>query len=259
MSAQDPRTRKWYFSVDKCLPFGVSISCAHFQRVSNAIKHITQYQTGSPLTNYLDDFLFYALSKMYCNYLLREFLRICGEIGFPIAEDKTEWASEVMIFLGILLDVKNYVLSIPLEKRQKAIQLFTEFRGKNKAKVYQLQQLCGYLNFLCKAIHPGRVFTRRMYAKFSKVLHLDPVNAADTREMTSKTQYKFKQHYHVCLDAEFKKDCEIWLRFLANENPSVVNRSMLDLMQLLHACKIGFSSDASAAEDLGFGCVFRNQ
>ena len=116
MIALNPKMKKWQYFVNKCLPFGASISCALFQRVSNAIRHIVQYQTGSPLTNYLDDFLFYAVTRVLCNHLLNEFLRICGEINFPISLEKTEWASEVMVFLGILLNGKEFVLSIPLEK-----------------------------------------------------------------------------------------------------------------------------------------------
>ena len=32
MKAQDPQTKDWFYFVDKCLPFGSSISCALFQR-----------------------------------------------------------------------------------------------------------------------------------------------------------------------------------------------------------------------------------
>ena len=74
--------------------------------------------------------------------------------------EKTEWASELTIFLGILLDGRNMVRSIPEEKRLKAISLLEEFSSKKKAKVRDLQKLCRYLNFICKAIVPGRTFVR---------------------------------------------------------------------------------------------------
>ena len=38
MKARHPLTGKWVYFVDKCLPFGSSISCAHFQRFSDALK-----------------------------------------------------------------------------------------------------------------------------------------------------------------------------------------------------------------------------
>ena len=68
MAAEHPVTEETFFIVDKCLPFGASISCAIFQRISNALKHITQVKTGAVITNYLDDFLFLALTILRCNY-----------------------------------------------------------------------------------------------------------------------------------------------------------------------------------------------
>ena len=40
MKAQSPLDQKTYYFVDKCLPFGSSISCAHFQEFLNALSHI---------------------------------------------------------------------------------------------------------------------------------------------------------------------------------------------------------------------------
>ena len=37
MCAHDPVTNRIYYFVDKCLPFGASISCSHFQRFSDTI------------------------------------------------------------------------------------------------------------------------------------------------------------------------------------------------------------------------------
>ena len=71
MKAQDPTMGEWRFFVNKCLPFGASISCALFQRFSDALCHLTMYQSKNDqtgeMTSYLDDFLFIALSLMGCN------------------------------------------------------------------------------------------------------------------------------------------------------------------------------------------------
>ena len=61
---------------------------------------------------------------------------------------------------------------------------------KKKATVKELQCLCGYLNFIGKAVFPGRTFTRRMYAKFSSVIN---VTGAPKNSYT----YKLKQHHYV--------------------------------------------------------------
>ena len=168
MKAQDPTSGEWCFFIDKCLPFGASISCALFQEFSDALCFLIEHKTNSIVfvTNYLDDFLFLALTLLRCNYLINSFMQLCEQIGVPLALDKMEWGTEIIVFLGILLNGNNLSLSIPLEKCDKAIQLLNLMISKRKATVKELQSLCGYLNFLCKAIFPGRPFVRRMYAKY---------------------------------------------------------------------------------------------
>ena len=46
MKARSPFDGKWYYFFDKNLPFGGSISCSHYQRVSNAVAHLVKYKTG---------------------------------------------------------------------------------------------------------------------------------------------------------------------------------------------------------------------
>ena len=58
MKANHPWTGKTKFFVEKNLAFGSSISCSHFQRFSNALKHIYENLVGQKMTctKYLDDF-----------------------------------------------------------------------------------------------------------------------------------------------------------------------------------------------------------
>ena len=76
MKAQHPITNQWFFFIDKCLAFGHSISCALFQGFSNSLAHLSKarrnprMKLSTDLTNYLDDFLFLALSQMACNEML---------------------------------------------------------------------------------------------------------------------------------------------------------------------------------------------
>ena len=193
------------------MSFGASISCVHFQRFSNGLRHIVDMMTGTQhqITNFLDDFLFYAPSASSCDRLVRIFLNICNQIGFPVSMERTEWATSRIMFLGILLDGKNHRLCLPIDKRVKALNMVQNIKGKKKATVKELQILCGVLNFLNKAIVLGHPFTRRMYAKYSK-------KSLRTRNGTA-----LKQYHHVNLDVEFRNDCRVWEIFL--QNPMVVN------------------------------------
>ena len=231
------------------MPFGASISCALYQKFSNALKHIITYKAGGgdrATTNYLDDFLFISLFKVMCNYMIDQFMLLCHDLHIPVAVEKTEWATTLIIFLGILLDVVNMTLSIPLEKQQKALNLLKGSLAKKKATIKELQVLTGYLNFLTKAIFPGRIFTRRMYAKYANLKNV-------------RVGAKLKPHHHVRLDGEFKFDCEIWRIFLSYHKDVVVCRPMVGLNVWLSAQELKFWSDASANAKLGFAAVFNDK
>ena len=204
MKVVNPKTGKTVYFFDKCLPFGHSISCALFQKFSNALPHIFKFTIRLKvqnealyiaLTNYLDDFLMAALTKLFCDFLLNSFLEVCQHLAVPVSVEKTEWGQAIVVFLGILLDGQRHVLAVPEEKRIKALASLQELIDKKSAIVKDLEKLTGLLNFLNKAITPGRAFTRRMYAKFATVPEL-------------------KKHHHVRLDKEFKEDCRVWTCFL---------------------------------------------
>ena len=123
MCTEDPATGTWYYFIDKCLPFGAISSCAIFQRFSDALQFLIEHKANvvGCVTNYLDDFLFIALTLIRCNQLINGFLLLCNEIGVPISAEKTVWGTDLIVFLGILLDGRNLILAIPNEKCERAL------------------------------------------------------------------------------------------------------------------------------------------
>ena len=223
MKARHPITQKLFYFVDKCLPFGASISCKMFQDFSDAIAFIQKHQTKAETINYLDDFFFAAMLRIWCDYQVRNFLNLCSDINFPVSLEKTFWSSTVLIFLGLLLNTKTQTISIPKEKLDKAKTMIRRFIDpqKRKATVNDIQKLCGFLNFLCRAVVPGRAFTRRIYTLVSS---------------------NMKPHHHVKLPSEIKKDLQVWDEFLAS--PDAYARPFVDLTKFT-AEDIGMFSDAS--------------
>ena len=104
--AKSPLQCRFYYFVDKCMPFGSSISCAHFQAFSNAISHVMTVKTGKKNVNYLDDFLFIAFLRWVCNQQVQSFLDICSQIPFPVSMEKMVWACMMIVFLGMLIDTE---------------------------------------------------------------------------------------------------------------------------------------------------------
>ena len=247
LKAVDPSDNTVKYFVDKCLPFGASISCAHYQCFSNALKLVLEWRIGCQgrrITNYLDDFLFIAITWLICNFMIDKFLELCHELNLPVAVEKPKWGSTVIVFLGILLNGAHLTLGIPLEKQVKALNLLNDLTGKRKVTIKQLQVLTGYLNFLTKAIFPGQPFIRRLYAKYA--------NLKDA--MTKKGVLKC--HHHVKIDNEFRFNCEIWHTFLTNFRNNAVCRPMVDVNKVFSAKQLNFYSDASGK--IGFGAVFNN-
>ena len=94
---------------------------------------------------------------------------------------------------------------------------------------------------------------RRMYTKYSIFCN----KSKSRRDINQKTK-GLKAHHHIRLDKEFKDDCSIWLKFLTHKNlRQVVNRPMIDSEMFVTSEDICFYSDASAAKELGYGCVYQ--
>ena len=195
MKIKHAKTGKTCYFVDKCLPFGASFSCAVFQSFSDVLAHLTEYEATRLhvaftviITNYLDDFLFIAISARICNSLLNIFIDICQMDGCPVSEEKTEHAESLMVFLGMLLNGICMTISIPEDKIVKAINMIDLVLSKCKITIKSVQKLTGNLNFLSRAIVPGRTFTRCMYNKL---------------KLWAKDGKLLKAHHHIHVDQEF--------------------------------------------------------
>ena len=162
-------------------------------------------------------------------------MQVCEQIGMPVNIEKTFWGTTCLTFSGLLINTVTQTISIPVEKIQRANELIDKALKSKSKKVtlHQLQQLCGFLNFLGKCIVPGRTFTRRLYAYTSGDL---------------------KPHHHIRIMGEMRLDLELWQTFL--RHPTVYCRPFVDLSETIVSTEIDFYTDASGR--IGFGGVCQN-
>ena len=205
LKASHPITNKTYWFVEKCLPFSSSISCAIFQAGSDGITHIVEYQMNKPNLNYLDDHLFCEVMKILCDEQVNQLLLVCDQIKFPVSLEKTYWGTQLLVFLGYLLDTVNRRVGIP------TLSMIKEFLCSKKTIVRKVQKLCGFLNFLCRAIPPGRAFTRHLYSMY-----------------VTKNSQVLKPHHHVRVKKDNKLDLKVWETFLTNTQ--IFTRKFIDFM-----------------------------
>ena len=86
--------------------------------------------------NYLDDFLFAALCKALFDGQVRVFLDICDSICFPVSLEKTFWGTQLLTFLGLLIDTINKKVGIPLDNLEKGIENLIMSSTKETRKLH---------------------------------------------------------------------------------------------------------------------------
>ena len=159
------------------------------------------------------------LLKALADAQVNLFLSVCDQINFPVSLDKTFFESMQVTFLGMLIDSVRQLVLLPKEKIDKARMLLMGVLEppKKKLTVKQLQQICGFLNFLGQSILLGHAFTCRLYAFNEKNSHLLP-------------------HHHVRITSEMRADLAMWFEFM--KHLTIYAREFIDFSRYWEATKI---------------------
>ena len=219
---------EYYF--DNCLPMGCSSSCNIFETFSTALEWIVkQHCPGVGIVHVLDDFLFISENYQSCQLALDRFIKICEDIGVPLAPDKTEGPTQSLPFVGINIDTVSMTASLPDDKVVKFLDNIEECLSVKSITFQKLQSICGMLNFACGVIPQARAFIRRMYNLGIGIS---------------------KPYYKVKMTKEVKSDLQVWKSFLMYYNSQNV---MLDYKWISDQNLRMFTD---AASTIGFGGYF---
>ena len=217
------------FFIDKCLPFGLSVSCALFEKFSCFLEwHIRNATDSEMLIHYLDDFCGCQKDFKKAELLLKIILSSFETLGVPIAQEKVEGPVTCLKFLGLEVDTVDMQVRIPQDKLKdlRDTIAWVISRADKKITLKELQSLIGKLNFACRAIIPGRAFCRRLI---------------DATIGVKKSFHKIR------VSRNMVKDLLTWQSFINNHNGDSMmldeNREILDLY-----------TDASGSK--GFGAYF---
>jgi hypothetical protein len=216
------------FFTDTRLPFGSRSSPFIFNTFAIALAWIVlNYGTLNFLIHYLDDYFLANYSRESCQADMDTFLRICKDLGVPIAEDKLEGPATTLTYLGIEIDTVNMVVRLPAAKLEKIKSLLLQWVGRKKCTKQDLLSLIGLLAFAAKVVKPGRMFIRRLIDLSTSVSSL---------------------HHYIYLNREARADINWWVRFMPDWNG----------MAIIHptpvtSIELKLYTDAS---EVGFGCVY---
>ena len=144
-----------YF-IDCALPYGASISSKIFEDVASLIHWIVEKRAVHKFVHYLDGFITIHRLKMVCSSIMLVFKLVCDQIGMPMSPHKSEGPTQVIEFLGLMLDTIEMVVRILRDKMQDITLILIIIIRKHKATVAELESLAGKLNFIPKVVLAGR-------------------------------------------------------------------------------------------------------
>jgi hypothetical protein len=222
---------KFYF--DKTLPFGLSSSCAIWERYATAAEWAVLNNTSvKRLCHYIDDFLLVS-DKEAAASELKQLLDLFHRLGLPVSIEKLEGPITSLMFLGIQVDSLSMTASLSSDRLKQLQEQAEVWAMRSSCTRRELQSWVGLLSFAAKVVRPGRTFTRHAFSLLSATHHM-------------------RKGGRIVLSPGFTSDMRWWRDFLPHWNGVGllydVTWSSSSVLQLW--------TDAST---LGYGAVFQRQ
>jgi hypothetical protein len=222
---------KFYF--DKTLPFGLSSSCAIWERYATAAEWAALHNTSiRRLCHYIDDFLLVS-NKETAASELKQLLDLFSRLGLPVSIEKLEGPLPSLVYLGIQVDSLAMTASLSSDRLKQLQSQAEHWATRSSCTRRELQSWVGLLSFAAKVVRPGRTFTRHAFSLLSATHHL-------------------RKSARISLSPGFTSDMRWWRDFLPRWNG----------VGLLY--DIAWSSSATLqlwtdASTLGYGAVFQRR
>ena len=147
--------------MDVCPPFGLRTAALMMQRTTNAASYIHGLQ-GYISRPYIDDFGGAESQLCEADKAYESLQSVLRTVGLQVAPHKNCPPSQVMIWLGILVNSVDMTLSIPTEKLGEIQETVKIWDNRHLANRKQVQSILGVLNFVGSVAPPVRIYTNRI-------------------------------------------------------------------------------------------------
>ena len=151
------------YYIDLYLPFGLRSAPFLFNQISDALEWILKHNYGlHHVIHILDDFFIAEKTKFACLGSFTTLLKVFMSLRVPTVASKTLGPSQVLEFMGIVLDSNRMEARLPDDKLARIRQLLDSFTDRRSARLLDIQSLIGTLQFACRVVVPGRTFLQRI-------------------------------------------------------------------------------------------------
>ena len=147
--------------LDICPPFGLKTSALFMQRTLEAISYIHGLY-GYMSRPYLDDFGGAEKTQHRAEGALNTLQGVLRQLGVVEAVNKVCRPAQSMVWLGILFNSVDMTMRIPDQKMDEIKEVLSEWEGRQRATLRDMQRLLGVLQFVASVSPPACIFTNRM-------------------------------------------------------------------------------------------------
>ena len=132
---------KWnnQYYVDTRLCFGLRCAPSIFHRISSFITRCMARRGYDYIINYLDDFCMIHHDQTKVKESQQALIQLLHSLGFSVSWPKVVSPTQVVKFLGIILDSVKMEMRLPNSKLKSLQNVLHEFSNKSKATKRQLQ------------------------------------------------------------------------------------------------------------------------
>lgn len=174
------------------LPFGARSSCLHAQRVTDVITAIFTSQSKQHMDGYVDDCA--SIVTLIISHQAYAFFHwLLDYLGVARSVDKDQCPDLLRVFLGLLYNLSDMVMTIPEDKLHRALKLLNDWLLKETCTKAQVQSLLGHLNHFSAVVHAGRPFTARIVDLLRE------------------------EEFPAPVPSDLKQDISMWIEFMQND------------------------------------------
>lgn len=179
------------------MPFGLAVAPWAFSRVIRPLKGFCHRQDLS-LHSYLDDFLLWNVSRQGLQQDTAFLLQVFRCLGLPVNFGKSRLVpSQSVEYLGVLFDLDNRTLSLPVSKVLSIRRLCRSCLSRSHMTRRHLESLVGTLNFAARFVPLGILRLRPLVSWVN--LRTSP----SSRDLPVPLDKSFRDSLRVWLDIDF--------------------------------------------------------
>lgn len=191
-----------YFS--KVLNFGLRSAPYLFDTIASPLARIMHHRgVCESMLRYVDDFLILATSEEECAHNLALMLDTANKAGFQIQDSKVTAPSEIIEFLGIVIDTRRGELRISQERLDDLREEVKSWLNLGTITKRRLLSILGKCSFAARVIRSGRPFLARLFTAAKSVGPL---------------------HFKIRLSQEARSDLRWWVACIESHNGVSVYR-----------------------------------